>query len=90
MRQAITTKYLGPSNVRGSRVKATAAGGSVILDWNDAGNPNENYKAAALALASKLDWQGTWVAGGHHDGTVIWVDASDMYDSFVTERKARS
>jgi hypothetical protein len=36
--QAITTKYIGPSNVRGSRVKATAAAGSVTLSWDHALN----------------------------------------------------
>jgi ribosome-binding protein aMBF1 (putative translation factor) len=31
MRQAIKTKYLGPSNVRGARVKASSDAGSVTL-----------------------------------------------------------
>src|SRR4051812_45021830 len=32
--QAIQTRYLGPSNVRGSRVKAFAAAGSITLSWD--------------------------------------------------------
>ena len=35
-RQAIVTKYLGPTKSRGSRVKATASAGSITLAWNDA------------------------------------------------------
>jgi hypothetical protein len=90
MRQAITTKYIGPTNNRGSRVKAVAAGGCVTLGWDDSLNPNANHRAGASALASKLGWHGHWVAGGHHDGSVIWIDASDLEDSFVTERRVRA
>ena len=32
MRQAIVTKYLGPTNTRGSRVKATAAAHGALAD----------------------------------------------------------
>ena len=90
MRQAITTKYIGPTDFRGSRVKATAAGGNVTLEWDDSLNSTANHSAAASALASKLDWHGHWIPGGHHDGSIVWVDASDQCDSFVTVRKARN
>lgn len=64
MRQAIVTKYLGPTNFRGARVKATADAGSVIIPWNDALNVDENHDAAARALAIKFGWSGRWYAGG--------------------------
>ncbi len=69
MYQAITTKYLGPSNVRGARVKATAAAGSVTLHWDDSLSSNDNHNAAALALANKFGWTGTWFAGGMPDAS---------------------
>lgn len=55
-RQAITTKYLGPTNSRGSRVKASAQAGSITVEWDDALNPPDNHAAAALAFAQKYDW----------------------------------
>jgi hypothetical protein len=70
-RQAITTKYLGPTDVRGSRVKATAEAGSVTLSWDDALGLYENHSAAAIALANKFNWGGTWYGGGTADGYVF-------------------
>lgn len=72
MRQAITTKFLGPTNVRGSRVKATAAAGSITVHWDHALNVDQNHAKAAEALVRKLGWTseraegyaGLWVAGG--------------------------
>jgi hypothetical protein len=63
--QAITTKYLGPTNVRGSRVKASAAAGSITLHWDDSKNSDGNHIAAAEALAIKFGWSGLW-----HQGTL--------------------
>ena len=54
MFQAIVTKYLGPTNTRGSRVKATAYGGSITVSWDHAMNARENHQAACEALARKL------------------------------------
>lgn len=64
MRQAITTKYLGPTNNLGSRVKATAFAGSVTISWDDALDVDDNHLKAAEALASKYNWQGKMVGGG--------------------------
>ena len=65
--QAITTKHYGPTNHRGSRVKATCEAGSVTLPWDYALNTEKNHDKAALALAEKLGWVGGWSAGylGH-------------------------
>lgn len=54
--QAIVTKNLGPTNSRGSRVKATAQAGSITIAWDHALNSDGNHEAAALALALKLGW----------------------------------
>lgn len=69
MRQAIVTKYLGPTNARGSRVKATCQAGSVTLSWDDALDSEANHHAAAQALARKLGWSGRLIGGGLPDGT---------------------
>ena len=54
--QAIITKYLCPTNYRGSRIKASAEAGSITLQWDDALNQSENHHAAALALMNKMGW----------------------------------
>lgn len=69
MRQAIVTKYLGPTDFRGSRVKASCQAGSMTVSWDDALGTDENHTTAAKALASKLGWHGTWHGGGLPDGS---------------------
>lgn len=67
--KAITTKFIGPSNVRGSRYKATAEGGhSVTLSADHALNSEENHDRVAKALRDKMGWKGELVRGGLPDG----------------------
>ncbi len=78
--KAITTKYLGATNFRGSRIKAVAADGDknppqVTLAYDHGLNIDENHKKAAIALAWKLDWQGEWVGGSVEHG-YCFVNAS--------------
>lgn len=52
----ITTKFLGPTNTRGGRVKATfddPKRGTITLGWNHAIGSVENHDAAARALVTK-------------------------------------
>ena len=71
--QYITTKYFGPGNVKGSRFKATASGGtSMTVSYNYALTAEKNHRAAAMALAEKLNWHGDWVAG-HGDAGNVYV-----------------
>lgn len=73
MRQGITTKYLGPTNFRGSRIKATARKANPSAGWREmsltipydySGNSDSRHTKAAKALATKLGWSGLWVGGG--------------------------
>lgn len=81
--QAIQTKYLGPTNNRGSRVKATAAAGSVTVSWDYALNQCDNHRAAAKALCDKLRWtaneqigiRGALESGQLADGSYVHVFA---------------
>ncbi len=52
--RCIVTKYLGPTNHRGSRVKATCGEKSVTIPWDDAKGSVENHDLTARVLASKL------------------------------------
>jgi hypothetical protein len=71
--QAIITKYLGPTDHRGARVKATADAGTVTVSWDHALNTEDNHRAAAEALANEYRWLdgGDWklVGGSLPDGT---------------------
>jgi len=54
--QAIQTRYLGPTNTRGSRIKAWAAAGSITIPYLHALSDQACHRAAAEALALKLEW----------------------------------
>lgn len=55
-RQAIETRFLGPTTTRRQRVKATAQAGSATIEWNSALSREENHIVAALMLAHKMGW----------------------------------
>lgn len=51
----ITTKYLGPTDHKPGRVRATAGSGRTLtLSWDHGLDVTENHAAAAAALAGKL------------------------------------
>ena len=79
--QAITTKFIAPTNFKGSRVKATAQAGSITLHWSHALNSEDNHTAAAEALAIKLDWKGAWHSGAmpNSSGYTFVVSTEPMF-----------
>lgn len=66
-RQAITTRFLGPTTYRGARIKAQASAGSLTVSWDHKLNSSGNHAAAAEGLARKMAWCGFWAAGGMPD-----------------------
>jgi hypothetical protein len=76
--QAIETKYIGPTNHRGSRIKASCERGSITVSYDDAMNSDEAHIAAAQALVNQFiledaarygingrnPWSGKRVMGG--------------------------
>lgn len=55
--QAIVTKYLCPTNFKGSRYKATSQAGSITVSADDALSLDDNHAAVCAALCKKLDDQ---------------------------------
>lgn len=53
--QAIETKFLGPTNTKGSRIKAKCWLTSVTVSWDHSLNVEENHFAAIEALICKLN-----------------------------------
>ena len=64
MRQAIQTKYHGPTNVRSARVSARASSGRIMVEWDHRLNVEENHRAAAAKLADKMGWKEPMIGGG--------------------------
>ena len=82
--QTITTKYLGPTDTQGTRIKAVHTGvtTSITVPYNYALSNEGNHKEAASALAKKLKWNGEYL-GGHTKEGMVWVNNRPMY-SFKT------
>ena len=87
--QAIETKYIGPTNTKGGRIKAECWGGSVTISYPHELDTDKAHAAAAQALIDKMSalatkyggsrtiWNtGRWVQGGNAKGTgyVFTVD----------------
>jgi hypothetical protein len=64
MRQAITTTFIGPTDYKGSRCKATAEAGTLTMSWDYRYDSEMNHLLVAQALAEKLGWDGEWRGGG--------------------------
>lgn len=71
----ITTKYLGPTNTRGSRIKATASSGpSVTIGYDPALNSGPNHDAAARKLMERLGAAGVWHRGPARTGYIYILE----------------
>ena len=77
--QSIFTKYVGPSNVRGSRIIATASGnaGKTTVSYNDDLPRDEAHAEAVKALCAKLGWRGAMIGSDTKDG-MVWVFDNPM------------
>ncbi len=75
--KAITTKFHGPTNMRGSRYSATDSDGNKVTISTDYALSSEgNHDAAAIALCAKMGWTGhDLVRGGTKGGNVYVFDS---------------
>ncbi len=89
MRQAIVTKFHGPTNTKGARVSAKCQAKRIFVSWDDGLGVDENHAVAARMLAQSLGWGGNWRGGGLPDGTGNVYVCEDGKPEFVTERKDR-
>lgn len=76
--QAITTKYLPPTDFKGTRIKAkTASGLSVTLSWDYEHDELNNARRAVRELIQTKGndgWHGRWLAAATDDGYVFVRD----------------
>lgn len=72
--QAIETKYLGPTNTLGSRIKASCERGSITVQWDYSLGVEDNHRAAAARLLAKFSQEDSAKYGGresHHWGEFV-------------------
>lgn len=75
--QAIETKYIGPTNTKGARIKASCEAGTITIPYpHDAPFGVEGaHLVAARALCQKLEWSPEHLACGgipsHKSGYVF-------------------
>ena len=103
-RQAIVTRYYGPGNVRGSRIRATCDRGSITISYPDDVSGADCHAVAVRALLAKFaaedgadrSWPSfdRWVCGGMPQASkdaYVWVQlpAPDASPESATERRLR-
>ena len=69
--KAIRTKYLGPTNTKGSRIRASDEDGNSITIGAHRLSGEAVHRAAAEALCAEMNWEGAMVAGSLEDGYVF-------------------
>ena len=67
MTQAIQTKYLGPTNTHGSRIKAWCQARAIIRPVDHSLSMENRHHDVAMELADMLDWPGPWYGGALPD-----------------------
>lgn len=72
--QTIITKYHGPTNTKGARLKAAATGGiKRFYPYKHELSAMENHARAARALMDQLGWPNRLATGALKDGSHVWV-----------------
>ena len=56
MRQAIITKYIAPTNTKGTRISVKASAGRKFYDWDHNRDTDNNHEHAARLFAGSLGW----------------------------------
>ncbi len=78
MRKAISTTYVGPTNHRGSRIKAKCDARTIFVPWDDGLGVEANHGKAMVELARLMGWTNVrWYGGGVEKG-YVWVQV--MYN----------
>jgi hypothetical protein len=77
--QAITTRYCGPTNHRGSRIIVKAAAGRMMVGYDDDSNgiDGAHHKAVRM-FCERQGWTGEMAQGTLPDGTRVFVFVSRL------------
>ncbi len=70
--KAISTKYHGPTNTRGSRISANDSDGNrVSIPYPHELSGEDVHRKAAQTLCNKMNWPGKLVGGAVKNGYVF-------------------
>ena len=70
--KAIETRYIGPTDYRGARIKADDGDGNTItISYPHELSGEDAHRAAAMALCHKMNWGGDMVGGTTKRGYVF-------------------
>jgi hypothetical protein len=72
--QTIITKYVGPTNTKGSRIIATTACGRqrLTIPYDSSLSFEDAHAKAVQAMLDKMEWSGEMI-GGHTKDGMVWV-----------------
>lgn len=71
---AITTKYLGATDFKSSRIKAKADKFSLTIPYDHSFAQSDGpFRKAAEALRDKMEWSGELISGCLPDGNYVFV-----------------
>lgn len=90
--KAISTKYHGPTNTRGSRISASDSDHNrITVSFNSELDTDANHDAAAKALCVKMGWTNHPLMRGcvSSDGYVYVFDAHSNRVRFTEDEKAK-
>ena len=76
---AITTKFHGATNTKGSRVSASANGHRVYVSYPHELSGAEVHFQAVKKPCDKLDWHGDLISGGTETGYVFCFAKSGKF-----------
>ena len=82
----IFTKYLGPTNHKGARIKATFDDRSLTIPF-DYKNDDRGHGQAAEALAQREDLAGYWICVGATREGYAFARSSGFRGSFMINDK---
>ncbi len=93
--KAIRTRYVGPTNTRGSRIVATDADGNkVSISYPSAYSSETAHEIAAYLLMEKMGWPNALIGGGFKNDN-YWVmlpredrSAESVHTQFLAAYKA--
>lgn len=77
---AIRTKYLCPTDTKGSRVKAECKAKSIVVKWDYSLDIEDNHIRAAKKLCVKLEWNCSINSGQLKDGSFAHVLYNFKYE----------
>jgi hypothetical protein len=61
--QAIETRWLGPTDTKGSRIVARCDARRLVVSWDHGQSQEQNHRDAARKLIRELGWFGAWSIG---------------------------